>query len=166
VSQTSISKKEANVICIFTLNDTDFLEPIRQSGMQVTPIPLTRKNMQGERKWLWDVQESWPERAVDNKDLIAHINRAFQSNPIPFQIFSTPGKFDGDMAGELRNRFSGREWRLVTLDDWRNVACVGVIMNRLTPAAFHYYVPSILAGVLDNPDSVDWALEALISFNK
>jgi hypothetical protein len=36
----------------------------------------------------------------------------------------------------------------------------------LEPATFLYYLPSLLVGVLDDLDYLDWALEGILPFNK
>lgn len=102
---------------------------------------------------------------MDNSGIVADINSVFLGVPIPTILFLDENMSQDDIPGELRARFLGKPWKEVSLDDWRNVASVKVIMNFMTANAFHYYVPSLLVGVLDNLDFVDLGLDALVPNN-
>ncbi|MCL2876150.1 MAG: hypothetical protein FWF12_07660 [Betaproteobacteria bacterium] len=97
---------------------------------------------------------------MDNSGLVSMF--CFSKKPIPKALLSDQNVFQREIPDEIQTRFLGREWCAVNLGDWRNVATVIAIKHFMTAGTFYYYVPSLLVGVLDNFDFVDWPLEALV----
>jgi hypothetical protein len=90
--------------------------------------------------------------------------------PRPTRFFwpDAKGSLEDDIALELKNRISGRRWNEVTLMDWRMIGLPPAASRLyLEPAAFVYYLPSIILGVLyPEIDFVEYALEAIIPYNQ
>jgi hypothetical protein len=93
----------------------------------------------------------------------------FPTDPVPHEFFWSEGKLfvRDDISQEFRERFAGRRWPEITLMDWRMTGTRPTIAHRyLKPSTFRYYLPSLLLGVFDDLDFLDWALEAILPFNK
>lgn len=72
----------------------------------------------------------------------------------------------GDIVQTVIARFLGRAWREVKMDDWLNTADVETVASVMKPQAFHYYLPSILIGSLQNTEYIDWGVRALLPHNQ
>jgi hypothetical protein len=71
------------------------------------------------------------------------------------------GRYQIDSDVEDGFWFAGRDWRSLTLEDWRHRYCGFVF---LSPEAFAYYLPSILVLTLQNPKHYpDLALQIFLS---
>jgi hypothetical protein len=67
----------------------------------------------------------------------------------------------------LQTRLGGRRWPDIKLSDWLMIgAAPCVARSYLEPLTYLYYLPSLLVGVFDNLDYLDWALEGILPFNK
>jgi hypothetical protein len=105
-----------------------------------------------------------------SKEFLDLVAGSFPVAPVPARFFwpeQEMGSLDGDMPQELGNRISGRRWTEVTLVDWRMIGtppCVSRLY--LEPATFMYYLPSIIVGVSQEMEFWDFALEAIIPYNK
>jgi hypothetical protein len=96
----------------------------------------------------------------------AIIRAAFPAHPVPQPFFVTSEGRQQDIHQELESRIHGRAWTSLTLLDWRMVGSVPAFREYLMPQTFAYHVPSFLVGVISEPDFRDWALEAILPFNR
>lgn len=105
----------------------------------------------------------------ENEKHLEFIGNAFPVEPLPTRFFSSQGgkSLDFEIPQELSNRIAGRPWTEVTLMDWRMTGTSPVVARRyLEPAAFMYYVPSIIVGGLQQIEFIDFALEGISPDNK
>src|SRR5205814_6820381 len=110
-----------------------------------------------------DVRAAMIDSCKPIADLLA---RAFPLAPVPERVFGKGVSLRQDIPYELANRVQGREWSTVTLDDWRMVGSIDAIRACLSPDAFRYYLPSLLAASIQDRDFVDMGLEALLPSNR
>jgi hypothetical protein len=106
---------------------------------------------------------------IENNKLLDLIGTTFPVEPRPINFFWAEGKhsLEYDLPQELGNRIAGRPWTEVTLLDWRMIGTSPVVARSyLEPAAFMYYVPSIIVGTSRQIEFIDFALEAIIPDNK
>ena len=97
----------------------------------------------------------------------AIVRAAFPEDPLPEVFFRDHHAPDEDMPRELASRIQGRGWTRISLLDWRHVgATPGAYREYLAPAAFAYYTPSFLVGVVPQPEFMDLALEAILPSNR
>jgi|GEM_PF-5640597 len=91
--------------------------------------------------------------------------KVFPAALVPSHIFGD-NQGSTEFHEEITNRFLGKVWRDVSLNDWLCTANVITIRYYMTPKAFHYYLPSLLFYVVDEKDNyLDWALDALLPVN-
>ena len=94
-------------------------------------------------------------------DLIANIQRAFADRNMPAEVVEMEGRYQIDSDVEDGLWFAGRDWRSLTLEDWRQRHC-GFLF--LSPEAFAYYLPSILILTVQNPKHCpDLAVQSFLS---
>jgi hypothetical protein len=95
------------------------------------------------------------------------IRTAFPDQPVPKEFFRDSARRDEEFQLELANRVQNRPWTAVTLTDWRMVGSTPATWREyMLPETFAYYMPSILIGVLAEPPFFDFALEAMLPFNR
>jgi hypothetical protein len=95
------------------------------------------------------------------------ISKAFPVEPIPKEFFSdSPSMRGGDIDDSLAEELQGKNWKLVLLNNWLYIAYPSTIMGMITPTAFHYYLPSLLIGTIEDSGYFDWGASALLPFNK
>lgn len=101
-------------------------------------------------------------------DIFSSLYSAFPQTPVPERLFQNSDLSAGchEFVIDLESRFQGKQWSAVRLDDWINTASPAVLRNVMTPEAYHYYVPSLMAGTLDDTNYIDCAQEALLPCNK
>jgi hypothetical protein len=106
---------------------------------------------------------------TQNQKFLSLIDLAFPLEPKPDAFFSEEGKNSCgyDIPRELEKRLFDRYWTEITLMDWRMIGAAPVVARRyFEPAAFMYYLPSLIVGVSQEIEFVDFALEGMIPDNK
>jgi hypothetical protein len=98
--------------------------------------------------------------------LEATIRAAFPENPIPSVVAGITGKFFQEVDEELALRINGRPWPAISGLDWQYVGSPVLFREYMQPAVFAYYVPSYLMLSISDQSWLDWALEAIVPFNK
>lgn len=93
---------------------------------------------------------------------------AFPRIPIPKEILLSANTFsDDDISESVRKVLHLKSWDEILLNNWlRCTASTTTLMYFITPQAFHYYLPSLLAGVIDDSGYFDWGVSALLPYNK
>jgi hypothetical protein len=95
------------------------------------------------------------------------IRAVFTERPVPTTFFGPAEALQQDMPQELASRIEGRAWTSLSLLDWRGVGAPPASYRRyVVPKTFAYYVPSLLVGVISEPDFRDLALEAILPDNR
>lgn len=98
-------------------------------------------------------------------EVIEIIRASFPREPLPVRFFWRDGVRPdaGDIPAELENRLAMRPWDQVAIDDWRMIGAPVVGRNYLHPAAYQYYLPSLLIGGLQhNGAFIEYGLEAIL----
>lgn len=107
---------------------------------------------------------------MSNKiNVVDLISKAFPVEPIPKEIFIGPPSMQGDrgdIGDSLAEELQGKSWNIVSLNNWLCTAYPSVIMGMITPAAFHYYLPSLLIGTIEDFGYFDRGASALLPNNK
>ena len=101
--------------------------------------------------------------------LIRLIRAGFPASPLPQRFLRARGELSprSDTALELSRRLQGREWPEISINDWAMVGTPPCIARRyLEPEAFLYYVPSLLIGVYQCPEYLNFAVEGIIPDNQ
>jgi hypothetical protein len=98
----------------------------------------------------------------------ATVQAAFPEMPVPEQVLLDPKhSAQDDVAEEIAGRFEGRPWPALTMDDWGELGTSPAVARLwFTPAAFRYYLPSLLLGAANNTDYLRSALEAILPGNQ
>jgi hypothetical protein len=93
---------------------------------------------------------------------------AFPRTPIPKEILLSANTFsDDDISESVRKVLHLKSWDEILLNNWlRCTASTTTLMYFITPQAFHYYLPSLLTSVIDDPGYFDWGVSALLPYNK
>ena len=95
------------------------------------------------------------------------ILEAFPNALVPREILVNPSDWlVGDIPQSACKELHLKSWDEVLLNNWLCIATIPSVMSILKPQAFHYYLPSLLTGVMDNPDYFDWGVSALLPNNK
>lgn len=97
--------------------------------------------------------------------LLDQAKKAFPLHPIPVKVLSDE-KDLSEFSCEILNRFQGKSWDVLSLDDWINIGVIETIKNYTLPKSFHYYVPSILLLSLSSDNYIDWGLKAIVPDNQ
>ena len=94
--------------------------------------------------------------------------KEFPKIPIPKEILQSACTFsDDDISESVRKVLHLKSWDEVLLNNWlRCTASTTTLMYFITPQAFHYYLPSLLTGVIDDLGYFDWGVNALLPYNK
>jgi hypothetical protein len=101
-------------------------------------------------------------RAVQIKEMI---NLAFQHSKLPSElILKKIG--NTEFEEEINKRLVGKNWHDVNLEDWISIASLPTLMECMTPQGVHYFLPSLLLGVIDEPNYYSWGVDALRPHNK
>ena len=91
------------------------------------------------------------------------VTAAFPQEPVPGRIFwEDHAPADDEFTTDIMARLANRRWTEVSVADWAWIGHVDIIRERLHPATFLYYLPSLLLGVIEEPAYLDRALGALI----
>jgi hypothetical protein len=101
---------------------------------------------------------------LTTSDQLSELIRAsFPVQPLPRHFFIDGGEQPcGDIPDELLVRLLHRRWVDVTMYDWSMIGPGCIAKQYLHPDAFHYYLPSLLVGVLEDTGYLDWAPECLL----
>ena len=105
---------------------------------------------------------------MTKEDIVRLLYNAFPVSPVPSQLFPD-GICDvtgNDLLEDMQKQLLGRTWTEVTLEDWQNTASIPVVMGCITPAAFHFYLPSVILATLEKPEWLQLGVEALIPNNQ
>lgn len=93
--------------------------------------------------------------------------KEFPKIPIPKEILQSAWTFsDDDISESVRIELHLKSWDEVLLNNWLCTANISSLMYFLTPQAFHYYLPSLLTGVIDDLGYFDWGVNALLPYDK
>ncbi|MGA8088262.1 MAG: DUF6714 family protein [Terracidiphilus sp.] len=93
-------------------------------------------------------------------ELIGKIEQAFAHRKIPAEAVVMEGRLQIDSDVEDGLWFQGRDWREITKEDWEKHHWG---FSYLSPAAFAYFLPSILILTLRNPqNSPDLAVDSFV----
>lgn len=93
------------------------------------------------------------------------LRNAFPTVPVPTNHRRADGSIDWEVEEDLQ-RVIGKAWTEVKLEDWTHMIRPSAIRSGTDTAFFKYYVPSILCGVLGNPEWADpLATSALLPDN-
>jgi len=106
---------------------------------------------------------------IENRDFSGLLLEAFPIEPLPAEFLwaKAKGSLETDVPLDLKDRISGRRWNEIAPIDWRMIGAPPVLSRLyLAPAAFAYYLPSILLGAHLDFDFAGDALEAIIPYNK
>src|SRR5579863_2750737 len=101
--------------------------------------------------------------------LLTFVRASFPAQPAPAQFFWTELEEPpcDDIPEELLKRIAGRQWTDVTIRDWAMVGTPPVVSRRyLQPSTFLYYLPSLVVGVIEDTEYIEFALEGMIPHNK
>ena len=95
----------------------------------------------------------------DEAALVINISNAFASNVMPAEAIHRESvvQFDSDVEDALW--FSGRDWREITVADWRDHMSAFTFMSNEAAA---YYLPSLLILSAQNPKESINSLDSLI----
>jgi len=97
--------------------------------------------------------------------LLNKMELIFPISPLPKRLLLD--EYDNSEFSEgICNAFLSKQWVSVTVDDWVNIACIEVVSSYMSPRAFHYYLPSLLLGVLEEGSYIDWGLKAVLPQNQ
>jgi hypothetical protein len=98
---------------------------------------------------------------VNESSLRERIEKAFAHRKMPAEVVEPDAyiQFDSDVEDALS--FAGKDWREITCEHWRKRYCA---VHFLSPEAFAYYLPSLLAvQTLQPQGKTDLAVDSLIS---
>lgn len=102
---------------------------------------------------------------IETNNVKAEIYNSFPATPIPSDLFGKYHRND-DIENEIAARLGAHKWTEISERDWRMLGVsVPIVMRYMTPAAYIYYMPSLLIAALNN-NSFDYAVEALIPPNQ
>lgn len=93
------------------------------------------------------------------------IIKEFPDSPIPDELVRQ-GVDGGDIEEGILNHLSSKKWTAINITDWSQMEDVEVVAYYLTPKAFHYYVPSVLIGSLEDRNYLDWGVRAVLPHNQ
>ncbi|WP_375785577.1 hypothetical protein ACE10Z_39955 [Bradyrhizobium sp. Pha-3] len=88
----------------------------------------------------------------------------FPAQPEPARLFWRESVHDNgdEFSRDLLERLAQRQWTEIKMSDWAMIGSISIVRERLEPATFLYYLPSLLLGVIDDPGYLNWALEAIV----
>lgn len=93
-------------------------------------------------------------------DLIRKIEQAFAHRKTPPVVVEMEGRLQIDSDVEDGLWFQGRDWREISTEDWEKHHWG---FSYLSPAAFAYFLPSILTLTMRNPqDAPDLAVSSFV----
>lgn len=100
-----------------------------------------------------------------SEQLLKLLLATFPPQPLPTRFFWEYSGSDNsdEFSHDLLQWFAQRPWTEIKIRDWAMTGHVGVSRELLEPAAFLYYLPSLLFGAAQEPEYLDWALEAIPS---
>jgi hypothetical protein len=98
------------------------------------------------------------------EDLLKLLLATFPPLPMPAQFFWTEDRHDNsyEFRRDLLEWLAERKWTEIKMPDWATAGDTRITRELLEPATFLYYLPSLLLGVAEDPEYLDWALEAII----
>lgn len=104
------------------------------------------------------------ESMTTNEQFSKVLMDTFPAQPEPSRFFWKESVHDknDEFSRDLLERLARRQWTEIRLNDWAMIASINIVRERLEPATFLYYLPSLLSGVIDDPRYLNWALEAII----
>ena len=99
-----------------------------------------------------------------NEQFLELLLASFPAQPMPTRFFWKESGHDrsDEFSLDLLERLAQRRWTEIKMSDWAMVGGISIHRERLEPATFLYYLPSLLLGVTDDPAYLEWALEAII----
>jgi hypothetical protein len=104
------------------------------------------------------------ERMSTNEQFSKLLLATFPPEPMPARFFWKEGTHNADdeFCGDLLQWLGKRQWTEIKMSDWAMIGHISIVRERLEPATFLYYLPSLLLGATQDPGYLDWALEALM----
>ena len=101
-------------------------------------------------------------------EFLQSVHDSFPVEPVPVKFFWPQSKRapGDDLSYELTSRLVLRRWTDVALLDWTMIGSPGVARQFLEPAAFAYYLPSVLVGVFSDLGYREFAINAVLPFNQ
>jgi uncharacterized protein DUF6714 len=99
-----------------------------------------------------------------NEQLSNLLHATFPVQPMPTQFFWLKDVHDDsyEFRHDLLEWLGQRLWTEVKLSDWTLKRDIVVSREHLEPVTFLYYLPSLLIGVMEQPEEIELALEAII----
>jgi len=97
------------------------------------------------------------------------LHATFSAQPMPARFFWKEGVHDtsDEFCRDLLERLWRREWTEIKMSDWVWIgSAISMSRAHLEPATFLYYLPSLLLGVIEEPEYLELALEAIIPLGR
>ena len=104
-----------------------------------------------------------------NEQFSKLLHAAFPAQPMPARFFWKECEHDADdeFRRDLLERLARRQWTEVKMSDWAMIGDgISFSRERLEPATFLYYLPSLLLNVTEQPEYLEWALQAIIPLGR
>jgi hypothetical protein len=104
-----------------------------------------------------------------NEQFSKLLHAAFPTQPVPVRFFWKEDVHDAgdEFCKDLLECLAQREWTEIKMSDWAMIgSIISVSREHLEPATFLYYLPALLLGVIEEPEYLEWALEAIIPLGR
>jgi hypothetical protein len=105
-----------------------------------------------------------------NEQFSKLLHAAFPAQPLPARFFwkeCVQHDADDEFCRDLLERLARRQWTEVKMSDWAIIVdSISFSRERLEPATFLYYLPSLLLNVTEHPEYLEWALQAIIPLGR
>jgi hypothetical protein len=105
----------------------------------------------------------WSNAMNTREDFSNLLHATFLAQPMPARFFWKENVPDDgyEFCGALLEWLAQREWTEVKISAWP-MSIISISRVHLEPATFLYYLPALLLGVMEEPEYLEWALEAII----